>query len=291
MCLIPPSGKGKAKMLSWTKRLLGVACMLLLSADLAAAQTVELMFSGDRPPAFTVDLLRDAQDTAGQRLVSQEGKYTFSVPPDPGQWRREPVVIITVKPHTLANGITTAPLTLELAFSFRPNDTGPVVVHFGLFSAAGIGERQRIDRLLRHQRFDQILSAQGLAQHYNVKLRERALPETQFMTTTWLDALYDAIVREGRPLRPGDAAEDAVEDLMVGDDRQLRLRRAISEMKAIYWRDHALLPGLLSAGDCVSARALVAFLTQWQIDNPDLAPADAPEVLAGMSSRTEAACS
>jgi hypothetical protein len=280
----------------WARLLLPAMALLVLQAGLAHAQTVEFVFEGDAPPALKIVALSDSQDTVGTRLTLADGKFAFAVPQNPALWRREPVFVITVPPRTLANGLTTVPLTLELAFSFRPMDTGTITVPFGLFNATGIDERQRIDSLPRHQRYDKILAAQALVQHYRSSLGDRAKAETQFMMTTWFDALYAAIVTDGRSLRLGGIIEDMVGPILAGDSRLARINASIIELKARPWRDKDLLPGLLEAGNCDAAKALVAFLVKLHDSDPGLARTtsinigDPEAVLGDMDRQTGAAC-
>jgi hypothetical protein len=259
----------------------------------AAAQTLNFVPLMPLPEGTRLGVLVDDRDAIPEWLTATEGSWQYTIVGNPERWRTEPTIVLEVQPRKV--GLTTTKqMRLQLPLSFKATQAGetfdfPLV----LFSGTGRRVRDEIDIMEPFRRYEQILLAAGLTRHFLQHLHPQD-SATRRLSRRWFDAVFIAIDREDKPLRMAPFVVDVTLGAFQGDARGLAyIRSSAHYIRSLFWRDAAEFEGLLRAGDCGTAAALLAHLRSQHERFPDAAAmrgVDATAIFASYRTSHAAAC-
>ncbi len=263
----------------------------------AQGQTITLTPAGALPSGVMVSVLDFPQDSTPRPVaVGPDGAWTIEVQADADAWRNEPTILIAVPARTSAlEGVSSDPVTLQLDFSFKATDSDVQIdVPVQIFTSFGARARDQIERMPQFQRYEQILMAQSLAQHFLGRLENPEDALTQRMVQLWFDALFRATgPDESRPLRLGSEVQNAVSRAFASNaDKKAYFESLIAQLRQRFWRDQADFEALISQGYCGFAMNIAKDLKRRHAAHPeDAAPGAASvgepdQVIADLAQRS-----
>lgn len=264
----------------------------------AHAQTIRLTPAATLPSGVSVSVLDFPQDSSPRPIVAgPDGVWTIDVSADAEAWRNEPTILITVPARNSAvDGVTSDAVTLQLDFSFKATDSDVQIdVPVQIFTSFGARARDQIERLSQFQRYEQILMAQSLAQHFLARLENPEDALTQRMVQLWFDAVFRATgPDENRPLRLGSEVQDVVKRAFASNsEKKSYFEDLVAQLRQRFWRDQTDFETLIGRNECGVAVSIANDLKQRHAAHPEDAAAarvgDPDQVIAELIRRA-AAC-
>ena len=259
----------------------------------AAAQTIRFVPLEQLPEGTRLGVLLDDQDAIPDWLTpTADDRWEHQLVTDPRRWRTEPTFVLEVQPRDVGL-LKTKQMRLQLPLSFKATETVDIEIPLVLFSGTGIRIRNDIDIMESFRRYEQILLAEGLTRHFLQQLHPQD-SATRRMSRAWFDAMFRAIDREGKPLRMAPFVIDVPLGAFQGDQGGLAyIRSSADYIRSLFWRDAAEFEGLLEAGACDTARALLTYLEDQHRQFPEAAAmrsVDATATLAAYETNHAASC-